>query len=188
MKNRSRLVTGAAVAVAVIGLAITVTAQGAAAQPAAQEATASHAGESAHLRANERVVEEFYEDVLDAHHGDHATRYRTPTMAWHGGTVGTVAGASKVAALITAVVTAIPDLHATQQDIVAQGHEVVVRVVVTGTQTGPILGVPASGRAVRWDATDWYQLTNGKISNEWAAEDFTAFLYDTGTYKAPWIS
>lgn len=179
MKNRSRLVTGAAVAAAVIGLAFTVTAPGAAAQPT---------GESAHLRANERLVEQFYADVLDAHHGDHATRYLTPTMAWHGGTVGTVAGASNVAALMTAVVTAIPDLHATQEDIVAQGDEVVVRVVVTGTQTGPILGVPATGRAVRWDATDWYQLTNGKISNEWAAEDFTAFLYDTGTYKAPWIS
>ena len=25
-------------------------------------------------------------------------------------------------------------------------------------------------------------------ANEWAAEDFTAFLYGTGTYKAPWIN
>jgi predicted ester cyclase len=187
MKNARRVLVGATVTAAVIGLAatgITVTAQGAAAQPA----TASPNSQSARQWANERVVEEFYADVLDAHHGDHATRYLTPNMAWHGGTVGTVAGASNVAGLMTAVVTAIPDLHATQEDIVAKGDEVVVRVVVTGTQTGAILGVPATGRAVRWDATDWYQLSNGKISNEWAAEDFTAFLYDTGTYKAPWIS
>ena len=187
MKNKRRLFTGAAVTAAVIGLAITgitVTAQAAPAQSAA----ASHDSASARQWANERLVEEFYADVLDAHHGDHATRYLTPNMAWHGGTVGTVSGADNVAALMTAVVTAIPDLHATQEDIVAQGDDVVVRVVVTGTQTGAILGVPATGRAVSWNATDWYQLTNGKISNEWAAEDWTAFLYDTGTYKAPWIS
>ena len=108
-------------------------------------------------------------------------------MEWHGGTVGTVAGRDNVAGLMTTVVTSIPDLHAAEQDIFGQGDEVVVRLVVTGTQTGPLLGIPASGRQVRWDATDVYRLRNGKISEEWAAEDFTAILHDTGTYKAPWI-
>ena len=27
----------------------------------------------------------------------------------------------------------------------------------------------------------------GPISQEWASEDLAAILYDTGTYKAPWI-
>jgi predicted ester cyclase len=108
-------------------------------------------------------------------------------MSWHGGTVGTVTGADNVAGLMTLVVTSIPDLHASVQDILGHGDEVVVRLVVTGTQSGPLLGIPASGRQVRWDAIDLYHLSGGKISEEWAAEDFTAFLNDTGTYKAPWI-
>ena len=137
--------------------------------------------------SNQHVVEAFMADVLNGHHGDHAARYLTADAQWHGGTVGTVAGRDNVAGLMTAVVTSIPDLHAAQQDIVVQGDEVVVRLVVTGTQQGPLLGIAASGRAVRWDATDLYRLKNGRISEEWAAEDFTAFLNDTGTYKAPWI-
>ena len=68
-----------------------------------------------------------------------------------------------------------------------QGNEVVVRLIVTGTQTGNLLGIPASGRPLRWDAVDVYRLKRGKISQEWAAEDLTAILYDTGAYKAPWI-
>jgi hypothetical protein len=99
----------------------------------------------------------------------------------------TVAGAGNVAGLMTAVVSALPDLHAGQRDMFAQGDEVVVRLVVTGTQTGPILNIPASGKPVRWDAIDVYRLVDGKIAEEWAGEDFTAFLNDTGTYKAPWI-
>jgi predicted ester cyclase len=137
--------------------------------------------------SNQRVVEAFMADVLNGHHGDHAARYFTADGQWHGGTVGTVTGRDTIAGLMTAVVTSIPDLHAATQDVVVQGDEVVVRLVVTGTQKGDLLGIPASGRAVRWDATDLYRLKDGKISQEWAAEDFTAFLNDTGTYKAPWI-
>ena len=139
------------------------------------------------VKANEAVVEVFMTDVLNEHHTDHALNYLTPTMAWHSGTVGTVAGASNFAGLMTAVVTALPDLHAAQQDIVAQGDEVVVRLVVTGTQEGPILNIPASGKPIRYDAVDVYRIENGKIAEEWVSEDYTAFLYDTGIYKAPWI-
>lgn len=73
------------------------------------------------------------------------------------------------------------------RDIFGYGDEVMVRLVVTGTQKGPLLGIPASGRHVRWDAIDLYRLRGGKISVEWASEDLTAILYYTGAYKASWI-
>ena len=174
-----------------LGAALTVTTAGGAAL-AAGTANAQSETDSVHGRgavaANERVVLAFMQDVLDEHHGDHAARYFTSDMQWHGGSVGTVPGRDNVAGLMTTVVTSIPDLHASVQDIFGEGDKVVVRLVVTGTQTGPLLGIPASGHAVRWDAIDLYHLRNGKISEEWAGEDFVAFLNDTGTYKAPWIA
>jgi predicted ester cyclase len=152
-----------------------------------QSAMPEWRGEPAGVAANKRVVQAFMQDVLNEHHGAHAARYLTAGMQWHGGTVGTVAGRDNVTGLMTLVVTSIPDLHAAVQDIFGQGNEVVVRLVVTGTQKGALLGIPASGRPVRWDAIDVYRLDGGRISEEWAGEDFTAFLNDTGTYKAPWI-
>ena len=184
MNKWQRIALGAALTGIAVG-SLTVAGPSANAQSkTAQPAALSAAWK---VRANEAVVEAFERDVLNGHHGDHATKYLTADMQWHGGTVGTVAGSGNVAGLMTTVVTSIPDLHAAQLDIFGQGDEVVVRLVVTGTQTGPLLGVPAGGRAVRWDATDLYRLDHGKIAEEWAAEDFTAFLADTGTYKAPWI-
>jgi len=179
-----------AVAVALAaGLAVAgVTASAATAAPAhpTQAATAMRGGAGS-VRANERVVETFLQDVIDEHHGDHAADYLNPDMQWSGGTVGTVTGRANVAGLFAGVVAAFPDAHITIDDVFGQGDQVVVRVVVSGTQNGAILGIPASGRYVQWDGVDVYRLSHGKISNIWAGDDWTAILNDTGTYKAPWI-
>jgi SnoaL-like polyketide cyclase len=60
------------------------------------------------------------------------------------------------------------------KDTIAQGDEVVVRLVVSGTQQGPSLGIPATGKYVEWDANDIYRLTGDQISRERAAADLTA--------------
>ena len=180
-RNTSRIALGMAVAAAVIG---SLAAAGATANA---QATARHNDEPANVAANKKVVRAFLEDVLANHHGDHAARYFTPDAQFHAGTVGTITGNTNIGGVLSAVVAAVPDLHPSLQDIFGQGNEVVVRLVVTGTQTGDLLGIPASGRPLRWDAVDVYQLKGGKISQEWAAEDLTAILNDTGTFKAPWI-
>ena len=80
----------------------------------------------------------------------------------------------------------LPDAHATT-DIFGQGDQVVVRVIVRGTQKGALLGIPATGRNIHWDGVDIYRLRGGKISAIWAGDDWSAILFYTGTYKAPWI-
>jgi predicted ester cyclase len=139
------------------------------------------------VKANEQVVMAFLQDVINEHHAADAAGYLNPDMQWSGGTVGTVTGSANVAGLFGGVVAAFPDAHITIDDVFGQGDEVVVRVVVSGTQNGAILGIPASGHFVQWDGVDVYRLSYGKISNIWAGDDWTAILNDTGTYKAPWI-
>ena len=187
MGKLQRVAVTAALAAAALGVA-GAAASAATAAPGhrAQEATASLA-HGAGLTGNERVVEAFLQDVINEHHGDHAANYLNPDMQWYGGTVGTVTGSANVAGLFAGVVAAFPDAHITINDIFGQGEQVVVRVVVSGTQEGAILGIPASGRFVQWDGVDVYRLSHRKISNIWAGDDWTAILNDTGTFKAPWI-
>ena len=188
MRKWQRVALGATLTVVTVaGLALAGAAANAQTTEPAGQAAESHDRESAAVAANKRVVEAFRADVLNGHHGDHAVNYLTPDMSWHGGTVGTVSGRDNVAGLMTLVVTSIPDLHASVQDIFGQGDKVVVRLIVTGTLEGDLLGIHGTGQHVQWDAIDLYHLKDGKISEEWAGEDFTAFLNTTGTYKAPWI-
>jgi len=182
MRKLQSVAAAAALAAASLGVATAANAATAAPGNRAQAATASWGGAGG-VRANERVVEAFLQDVINEHHGDHAASYLSPGMQWSGGTVGTVTGSANVAGLFASVVAAFPDAHITIDDIFGQGDQVVVRVVVSGTQQGAILGIPASGRHVQWDGVDIYRLSHGKISNIWAGDDWTAILNDTGTYN-----
>jgi steroid delta-isomerase-like uncharacterized protein len=185
MKKLQRTATVAAIAAACLGVAAAANATTAAPAHGSQAVARGGTGS---IGANERVVEAFLQDVINEHNGDHAARYLNAGMQWSGGTVGTVTGRVNVAALFASVVAAFPDAHIAIDDIFGQHDQVVVRVIVSGTQKGAILGIPASGRHVQWDGVDVYRLSHGKISDIWAGDDWTAILDDTGTYKAPWIS
>jgi steroid delta-isomerase-like uncharacterized protein len=183
MNKKLKLATLAvAVTAAVVGSGLGIA--NASAQPATTGQSATDAG----LCANERVVDTFLHEVIDNHDGSAVAGLVTSDVAWHGGTLGVVSGSANVQGLFTGIVTALPDLHSTVYDVVGQGDQVVVRQILTGTQKGAIIGIPASGRTVTWDALDLFVLRDGKIRQIWAGDDWTAILNDTGTYKAPWIS
>jgi predicted ester cyclase len=63
-----------------------------------------------------------------------------------------------------------------------------VRLVVKATQKGDLLGVPASGTAIQWNAVDIYRIRDGRISEEWAADDIAAIMNQLGAFKPPWLS
>jgi predicted ester cyclase len=80
-------------------------------------------------------------------------------------------------------------LNAVEQDLIASGNLVAMRLVVTATHSADLLGIPASGRRVTWDAVDIYQVTDdGKISEEWALDDMAAFASQIGAISLPWAN
>jgi steroid delta-isomerase-like uncharacterized protein len=140
------------------------------------------------LEENKRIVRAFIEAAFNQHQPDRAAEYLTADMKWHGGTLGTVEGRENFAGLISAIVAALPDLRNVEQDIIAERDIVSVRAVVDGTHKGELLGIPASGRHVQWDAVDVYRVADGKIAEEWAADDLLAFVYGVGAYTPPWLT
>jgi predicted ester cyclase len=61
-------------------------------------------------------------------------------------------------------------------DLIAAGDTVVVRFVNSGTQTGPFMGAPATGRHAEWLGIGVYRVTAGKISEAWFGEDILGLL------------
>jgi steroid delta-isomerase-like uncharacterized protein len=59
--------------------------------------------------------------------------------------------------------TALPDLRLTVEGTVAEGDQVVVRWTAAGTHTGPGLGMPPSGRKVRFRGMTWMRFSDGKL-------------------------
>jgi steroid delta-isomerase-like uncharacterized protein len=134
-----------------------------------------------------KIAREFLARVFNEHQPNRALEYVTPDVVWHGGSLGTVRGAENLAGLLQAFIGALPDLHATEEDAIASDDLVMLRLVVTATQQGDLLGIPATRRKVRWDAIDVYRINDdGKISEEWAADDMAAFASQLGAIKLPW--
>jgi predicted ester cyclase len=62
---------------------------------------------------------------------------------------------------------AMPDIHVTIHQQVAEGDLVTTRKTITGTQTGALLGIPATGRTVHIDVIDIVRVKNGKYFEHW---------------------
>jgi predicted ester cyclase len=137
--------------------------------------------------ANKELVRGFMRTVFNDHRPDRAVEFFALQGKWHGGNFGTVEGSQNIAGLLSAVVGGLPDIRATEQDMVAKDDTVVVRLVVEGTHKGNLLGFPATNRRVRWDAIDMYKIRNGKIVDDYASEDGVKILADIGAYTPPWM-
>ena len=158
-----------------------------AATVAATTSTA-HAHRASREEVHKWLTRAFVNEIFNGHRPDLAATYMARDVVWHGGTLGTVSGLSNVTGLLSGFIGGLPDLVATEQDIVAEDDTVMIRMTIEATHLGPLLGIPATGRRVRWDAVDVYRFSNRKIVEEWAADDTTALLYQLGQYTPPWLA
>jgi len=133
------------------------------------------------------TAREFVAQVLNGHDPERARDFFTADVVWHGGALGTVNGVDTVVPLLGGFISALTDIDAAEQDVIASGDLVALRLLVSATHTGNMLGVPATDRRIQWDAVDIYRVTDdGRISEQWAFEDLAAILSQTGAISLPW--
>jgi steroid delta-isomerase-like uncharacterized protein len=148
-------------------------------------------GMSETVTTDQRVTtaREYVARVFNGRDAERAREFFTPDVVWHGGALGTVSGVDHIVPVLAGFIGALENIHAEEQDVIASGDLVAIRLVVSATHTGNLLGVPATGRPVQWDAVDIYRVTNdGKISEQWAFEDLAAILSQLGAVSLPWAS
>ena len=77
---------------------------------------------------------------------------------------GEIHGAAEFRALgYEPLVKALPNMKVQIDGMLAEGDDVAVRWTVTGTHTGPLLHLPASGRGVKFSGMTWITFKNGKV-------------------------
>jgi steroid delta-isomerase-like uncharacterized protein len=134
------------------------------------------------------IARGFVDEVFNGANAELARGYFTDDIVWHGGALGTVSGVDTIVPILDGFIGALDDIHAEVQDVIAMDDLVALRLLVTAVHTGNLLGVPASGNKVQWDAVDIYRVAeNGKISEQWAFEDLAAILSQVGAIKLPWL-
>src|SRR5689334_8614258 len=78
-------------------------------------------------------------------------------------------GRETVTHLAQGLRAAIPDSKFTHDELLVAGNRVAIRWTNEGTHLGPYLGVPASGKRVRFEGLDLVHLRDGQIAEIWIA-------------------
>lgn len=71
---------------------------------------------------------------------------------------------------------AFPDVNFIFEDVFGEGDLVVGRGVIYGTHRGAFMGVPPSGRRVRWTGTRLFRVREGKVTDGWINLDLLGLV------------
>jgi len=82
------------------------------------------------------------------------------------------------------IVAAIPDVTVRFEDAFGSGDRLVVRHTFVGTHTGPLLGIPPTGKRITFSGTDIYRFADGVIVEEWAQPYMFGLLAQLGALPA----
>lgn len=126
------------------------------------------------------LAKRFYEEVLNQ--GDLAVidELIADDFVEHEELPGLPSTREGVGAWVTMMRSAFPDLVVTINKVVADGDEVWVHMTMRGTQYGPFMDIPATGRAIEIAGFDRVRVRNGKAIEHWGATDNLAMLQQLG--------
>lgn len=77
-------------------------------------------------------------------------------------------------------VAAIPDFHTAIEDLLAEGDKVVMRFTATGTFKNEFLGLPPTGKLIKFTGISIFRLAGGKIVEHWGQEDELGLMRQLG--------
>jgi steroid delta-isomerase-like uncharacterized protein len=130
-------------------------------------------------KENERLVRRFVEAVVN--NGDPGL-LSSLVAADHIGhdPLGDHYGLDGLRLGIAEMRSAFPDLRVSVDDVVDGGDRVVHRFTVAGTQAGPFLGLPPTGRTVKATGIAIDRVTGGKLAERWVVLDVIGLLRQLG--------
>ena len=108
----------------------------------------------------------------------------TPDFVLHDAST-TIQGLEAYKQWISLYFTAFPDARLTLEEMIAEGHKVVVRQTFRGTHTGELMGIPPTGRQATVTGITINRMANGKIVEDWANFDALGMMQQLGVVPAP---
>ena len=80
---------------------------------------------------------------------------------------------------------AFPDLRMSVEDILVDGDKAAARVALTGTNRGPFMAMPATGKRVNVQLVDMFRFgDDGRVREHWGVLDALAMMQQLGVVPA----
>lgn len=96
-----------------------------------------------------------------------------------------IRGSEGIKQFVTTYRTAIPDIHITTEEQIAEGDKVVTRWTGHGTHKAALMGIPPTGKQATVTGITITHIANGKIVEEWINWDTLGMLQQLGVVPPP---
>jgi steroid delta-isomerase-like uncharacterized protein len=122
---------------------------------------------------NKKVIIRYFDEVVNEQNLNRMNEYFSQDYIWHqmSGTDSHSNQDSSHIAMLSFIYKAIPDIHYTIVNIVAEGDMIAVNSTVTGTAKSEMFGLPAAQKKVNFKQMFFFRLVNNKIKEEWEVVD-----------------
>ena len=138
------------------------------------------------LARNKEVVKRFVEISNDANWSQLADVMTADFRRHSAATAGEpVRSLEEFIALQQGFLTTFPDQHVRLDHMIAEGDYVALRATYTGTQSGPMGDIPASGNRVDGPFIAFFRIDSGRIAELWVEWDNLAMLTQLGVFPPP---
>ena len=133
---------------------------------------------------NKAIVRKWYE-YWNSGNLDALWALHSPDIVDHNPFPGQAPGLEGMKQSLGVFRSAFPDLKITITQLVAEGDKVADHGMARGTNTGAMMGIPATGKAVEITASNIWRIANGKITDIWHVEDLLSMMQQIGVIPAP---
>lgn len=133
---------------------------------------------------NKGIMRRIYEEVINQGNMDAADELIAADLVEHDPFPGYEPSLEGFKEGLAAFRGAFPDLHATVEDMIAEGDMVAARITMSGTHQGEFMGIPPSGKRVTISGIDLARFEGGKGVEHWANQDDLGMMQQLGVVPA----
>lgn len=134
---------------------------------------------------NKNGIRRMIEELWNKGNMDIAPELYTEDYVLHSSTGVEVTGVENVVKQIALIRDALPDIHASLEDIIAEGDKVAYRMKITGTHKGELSGIPPTGKILTMTASLISRSVDGKEAEAWAVQDRLSMFQQMGVTPPP---
>jgi steroid delta-isomerase-like uncharacterized protein len=135
--------------------------------------------------ANKALAQAFYTHVWNAHNPGATGELYAENYADHDPSIpNQPAGAEGASQVFGGFIAAFPNIHFHVDFQLAEGDKVVTRWSATGTHSGPMMGIPPTGKTATITGVDIFRIADGKIAERWGNFDMAGLLRQLGLGQA----
>jgi predicted ester cyclase len=135
---------------------------------------------------NIAIVQRFIDQAVNGHDPSVIDETWSDDLIWHGGSLGTFEGKAAFKKAFSANATsAWSNMHLEIHEVIATADKVVLRFTNSGTNVGPFMGNPPTGKRAEWLGIGIYTVRDGRITEGWFAEDILTVLTQLNLLPTP---